>query len=193
MRGNELIKQIEQCENNLMSLLNDTNPHKIEFNIEEENIIIEKFFSQTDLTKKSIEEFSEKISNKIDFLRNKLEHYKKFRDENNEIEKRVDINNNIDLQNEHFTSHVKDKPKNCRENFITIFFNSNEINVWNFENGLLLNNRKLKGHDHGVWCMIKAFMNDKNLLLTGGGDDLIKIWDLDDETCFKKLNGHKGC
>ena len=55
--------------------------------------------------------------------------------------------------------------------------------VWNWKTGALLN--VLEEHQGEIFCV--TFVND-NLLITGGGDDLIKVWTLVGSRCILTLH-----
>lgn len=63
------------------------------------------------------------------------------------------------------------------------------IKLWNVKNAV--SNGTLKGHTAGINC-IAYYEGDKNLLLSGGDDFNVIVWDLISRTQLRSLKHHTG-
>lgn len=82
-------------------------------------------------------------------------------------------------------SYVYDMKRFGRDLFIQAS-NSTQIKIWNFQTGVLVNT--LSGHADKTTCI--ALNKDQNLMLTGGDDRKVILWEIGNE--FKQIRTHTG-
>ena len=62
------------------------------------------------------------------------------------------------------------------------------VTIWNIH-GLSIT-VTLEGHTDDVQCI--KFVRKERLILTGGGDTTVKLWDFNNGQCLRTLSGHRG-
>ena len=65
---------------------------------------------------------------------------------------------------------------------------SHDIRIWNIST--LNINITLIGHTDDVHCI--KFVRKEQLILTGGADKSVRLWDMTDGQCLRTLTGHEG-
>ena len=63
------------------------------------------------------------------------------------------------------------------------------LNIWDLDKKEI--DIKLKGHKSAIWALIE---NSEGYLISGGSDNVIKIWDIKNrkENSLLNIKGHKG-
>ena len=94
------------------------------------------------------------------------------------------INNSIN-KNYLYTSEEKEQKKNITNDILEIDNSEEKIFFGTNDGNIFINDLKTqknistinKAHDYGIWS-IKLLENNENIILTGGEDAKIKLWDL---------------
>ena len=78
---------------------------------------------------------------------------------------------------------------NSIENLLAAAQINGLINIWSLNTKEIV--LELKGHKSAVWTLLE---NSEGYLISGGSDNIIKIWDVKNkkENCLVNIKGHKG-